>query len=557
MKKSLLLVLILSLLCSFVLSSCNNEEQTQLIESLQESIYELEQENDRLTKENADKDTELSTLKEELASLQKEISDLESKDAANLAKISELNVAYNAKVAELESEKNANASALEALEAEYTAAVESLEAENATLNGRIAELEAQVEELINKEDAITVDANGYIVVNGVKTEYEVEVSCDHVWNTTTTPPTCTEDGWDVMTCTFCGKTVRTNIIEATLHKFSTNYESDNNYHWLLCNVCGEMESQAFHTLNDEGICTVCRLPISSTPGIVYAISTDGTYAEVVGYEGTATKIKIADTYENLPVKVVCKNAFYGNLQIIHVSFGSNITTIELFAFKNCSNLKTVDFPNGLETIAGDAFYNAGLTAVTIPGTVKTLGDCAFYNCKLETVIIEEGVTHVSYPAFYGNYYLTNITLPNSITSIGRIAFGDPKYSSNIQYSMYNGNKYLGNDDNPYLVLMYCGNSSGLIHKDTKVIAYGAFSNVNITSIIIPSKVSNISSSAFSGCDRLKIVYFEGTEFEWDKIEVSSGNSYLVNATIYYYSENKPNESGNYWHYINGIPTIWE
>ena len=91
MKKSLLLVLILALLCSFVLSSCDDEEQTQLVESWQESIDKLEEENDRLTKENADKAAELSNLKEELVSLQKEISDLEFKDAANLARIAELN----------------------------------------------------------------------------------------------------------------------------------------------------------------------------------------------------------------------------------------------------------------------------------------------------------------------------------------------------------------------------------------------------------------------------------------------------------------------------------
>ena len=26
---------------------------------------------------------------------------------------------------------------------------------------------------------------------------------------------------------------------------------------------------------------------------------------------------------------------------------------------------------------------------------------------------------------------------------------------------------------------------------------------------------------------------------------------------YYYSETAPTDSGNYWHYVNGVPTIWE
>lgn len=38
-----------------------------------------------------------------------------------------------------------------------------------------------------------------------------------------------------------------------------------------------------------------------TDGVYYDVSSDGTYAEVIDYVGTATKVKIADTYEGLPV----------------------------------------------------------------------------------------------------------------------------------------------------------------------------------------------------------------------------------------------------------------
>ena len=43
-----------------------------------------------------------------------------------------------------------------------------------------------------KEDVISVE-DGYLVVNGVKTEYRVELTCNHDWQTATTPPTCTEE----------------------------------------------------------------------------------------------------------------------------------------------------------------------------------------------------------------------------------------------------------------------------------------------------------------------------------------------------------------------------
>jgi hypothetical protein len=28
------------------------------------------------------------------------------------------------------------------------------------------------------------------------------------------------------------------------------------------------------------------------------------------------------------------------------------------------------------------------------------------------------------------------------------------------------------------------------------------------------------------------------------------------ATVYYYVEQQPAESGNYWHYVDGVPTPW-
>ena len=44
-------------------------------------------------------------------------------------------------------------------------------------------------------------------------------------------------------------------------------------------------------------------------GVTYDISDDGTYATVVGYVGTDTKVEIADTYEGVPVVEIYEGAF--------------------------------------------------------------------------------------------------------------------------------------------------------------------------------------------------------------------------------------------------------
>ena len=79
---------------------------------------------------------------------------------------------------------------------------------------------------------------------------------------------------------------------------------------------------------------------------------------------------------------------------------------------------------------------------------------------------------------------------------------------------------------------------------------------SLTSITIPNSVEVIGSSAFYGCNSLEKVFFKGTTSEWKNIVIDSGNSYLYYAKRYYYSESQPDESGNYWHYVDGEIVIW-
>ncbi len=74
----------------------------------------------------------------------------------------------------------------------------------------------------------------------------------------------------------------------------------------------------------------------------------------------------------------------------------SVTSIGSEAFKNCSKLTSVTFPNTLTTIGNNAFENCtGLLSVKIPTSVTTIGDKAYYNCKgLQYIVIPNSVTNV-------------------------------------------------------------------------------------------------------------------------------------------------------------------
>jgi hypothetical protein len=56
---------------------------------------------------------------------------------------------------------------------------------------------------------------------------------------------------------------------------------------------------------------------------------------------------------------------------------------------------------------------------------------------------------------------------------------------------------------------------------------------------------------------LTSVYYKGTAEEWNETSIGDSNYYLISATRYYYSETKPTEEGNYWHYDeNGKVSVW-
>ena len=213
-----------------------------------------------------------------------------------------------------------------------------------------------------------------------------------------------------------------------------------------------------------------------------------------------------------------------------IGAGSGVNS-DYLIFKNCSLLTTITIGDDVKTIPAYAFSGCrSLTSVTIGNSVKRIGYRAFYMCgSLTNIVIPDSVMSIDDYAFSYCSGLTSLTIGNSVTSIGKDAFS---YSSNLK-SLTIGNSVKSIGDNAFY------KCSGL------------------TSIVMPDSVMSIGSSAFYNCSSFKKIFYKGTDGQWVNISISStNNSCLTNATRYYYSESRPVESGNYWHYVDGEVVIW-
>ena len=150
--------------------------------------------------------------------------------------------------------------------------------------------------------------------------------------------------------------------------------------------------------------------------------------------------------------------------IVHVTDGVVYTNYDDNAWENHSSY----------ALAGD---------LVLPndGSIKVIGASAFDSC----------------------YNLTGLIVPNSITTIEYYAFYD---CTELKGNIYDGAVYLGNPNNPYLVLLMAENeyiTSCNVNEKTKFIYEGAFSGCeNLSNITIPNSVKDIGAAAFEGCASL-------------------------------------------------------
>ena len=262
------------------------------------------------------------------------------------------------------------------------------------------------------------------------------------------------------------------------------------------------------------------------------------------------------------------SGLYWLTSLIKVTLPETITTFSRTALTHCTSLETIVVPSKVKELDVLAFYECtGLKNVTLPDGItllpdsETLANNSFASCPIETLVAPisackiicehyntqqhlKSVTITSGDEIYDNTFsscskLESVTLPNTITTIGKAAF-------------YNCKSLQGID----------------LPSSLATINENAFAFSGLSSIILPTNLTTILDDAFYGCINLKKLelpksisysgysistsveefYYDGTLTDWLNItNVGNSDCYysvIINAKLYLIDENGTVEYNN-------------
>lgn len=229
-----------------------------------------------------------------------------------------------------------------------------------------------------------------------------------------------------------------------------------------------------------------------------------------------------------------------NITPTSVSFHNDTKIIGPSLLEGESSVTSISLNEGLTYIGGSAFRSTSIAEINIPSSIKEIGSYAFEGCtKLVTCsVLGNSLETIKNEAFSGTSALKTINVPSSVKEIGSYAFTKFDDPSSLEFNIKDNGKYLGNETNPYHVLIGLSDTNVTefsIDENTVVIAGQALANCkNITSLTIPNNVKYIGDSAFFQMTALASIVIPDTVIEIGESMLGSCSS-LVSATF----NNKP------------------
>ena len=208
-----------------------------------------------------------------------------------------------------------------------------------------------------------------------------------------------------------------------------------------------------------------------------------------------------------------------NSAFTYVNHGDSI---EITGFDN--SISDVVIPSEIEglpvtAISVGAFYLSTITSIEVPDSVTSIGEMAFLGCtSLKSVKLSTGVAKIDKNAFGSCSALQEI----------QVAKDNPNFSS------LNGVLYSKKQDTLVIYPAAKTDAAYTIPSCVTSVAMYAFSeNPYLETLTIPNSLIKVEDSAFYNCKNLRAVSYNGTEEEWNQITIGLLNEKLTGATIQY------------------------
>lgn len=339
---------------------------------------------------------------------------------------------------------------------------------------------------------------------------------------------------------------------------------------IICDGVTKIDSQAFAN------CTINTLRIAkSVKTITNAAFQYATIGTLVFEEGSE-------------LETIERNSFKG------VVFGSfdlaackNLKTIGEYAFQSIKGVTSVTIPASLTTLESYAFSYSELITVNFEENcqVSAIEHWAFYNCKqLEEINLENcvNVTYIGKQTFTGCVKLTSVVIPASVTELVQSAFEGCYKITSVTFAKDSKLETIGRHafretaivsiEIPASVKVIDGTSfyscrsleTVTFEEGSQLESIGssAFNHCfQLASIIIPKSCLTISGDAFMYCapapesvQKVTMVYFEATPEAFETIPTPNKPK---DVSYVFYCEETPTDTDNlYWHYVDGVPTLW-
>ena len=180
--------------------------------------------------------------------------------------------------------------------------------------------------------------------------------------------------------------------------------------------------------------------------------------------------------------------------LTEITIPTSVTCIDAYAFQGCSGLSSLCIPTSVTKIGEDAFGGcSGLTYVEIH--CSEIGRNVFYsyNNSIETLILGNELTKVEQGIFVDWSNLTTLTIPQSLTDIGRDAFKNCSKLKNVIVSI--------ND-----ISAFCNNNSiHLVNSSVNNVQLIDLNGNEIREYVVPNTVTSIGDNAFKYCSGLTAI----------------------------------------------------